>query len=1305
MTLQHFHPSIREWFQAELGAPTPTQSQGWAAIAARDHTLIAAPTGSGKTLAAFLVALDRLLRQGETLGDRCQVLYISPLKALGNDIQKNLELPLQQLRAAHPELPQVQVAVRSGDTPAHQRQAMLRRAPHILVTTPESLYILLTSQKGQTLLADVDTVIIDEIHAMLGDKRGSHLALSLERLARLCSTGPQGAEPQRIGLSATQRPMAAVADFLVGTGRSCRCVDAGHLRQLDLALEVPGSDLETVCSTEVWEDIYGRMVAQIEAHRSTIVFTNTRKLAERVAARLSEQLGAEHVTSHHGSLSKERRLDAEQRLTSGSLRALVATASLELGIDVGDVDLVIQVGSTWSIATFLQRVGRAGHGIGRIPKGRIFPLTRDDLVCATALLQAVQEGELDRTPQPGAPLDILTQQIVAACVAGDQDTEELYTTFRRAWPYRELSRADFEACIGLHSSGRYALLHRDGVQGRLRATRRARIPAVSGGGAIPDVADYKVVQEPEGTHVGSVHEDFAIESSIGDIFQLGNTSWQVVQVNSGVMRVADAKGTPPSLPFWIAEAPGRSAELAAAVSRVRAGAGDRDFLAAIEGLPESAAAQVHAYISAAEEHLGAVPTRECIVLERFFDETGGMQMVMHLPFGSRINRAFGLALRKKFCRGFGFELQAAANDEALVLSLGPMHSFELEEVFSYLHPERVRETLTQALLPAPMFATRWRWNVSRALVVPRTNGGKRVPAPLLRMRADDALAEAFPEALACGETLPPGDLPVPMEHPLVRQTVEDCMYEAMDLDGLVAVLRGIRSGAIRTHCIDTAEPSPLAMGVLSAGPFAFLDDAPLEERRTQAVLSGRGLDRRSSHELGSLDPAAVAQVREEAWPRAREAEEVHEALLWMGYVTSAEAAASGWQAWLESLGAAGRVYREGERWFATEASTEPAIVLAGRMEALGPVASDDPLMLTLQAQGKVLRVQLEGEEMWCDRRLLARIQRYTLDKLRAAIQPVDLATYLRFLARWQHFAPGSRLEGPAGVRAVVEKLAGLELPAVAWERDVLPARVQGYQKSWLDQWTLGGELCWGRLWSEGRGALRSTPVALFPRAELRLFLGLAGALPPQRLSGPAETILQLLRARGACFPQELAEDSGLLPSYFEAGISELVGLGLIHADSFAALRQFFRAPSKRRQPVWAMGRWTLLRPMDTETTDTAAEAPDEAQVEALCRIYLRRYGLVTRRVLARERCPLPWRLLLRGFRNLELRGDVRGGRFVIGCDGEHFALEEAIPALRKCRTLEQEGLEVAAADPLNLSGILTPAERVSPQQRTRVHVL
>ncbi|MGH9441499.1 MAG: DEAD/DEAH box helicase [Thermoanaerobaculia bacterium] len=1316
--LSDFHPAVRNWFESRFGEATLPQREGWPKIRQGLHTLIAAPTGSGKTLAAFLSAIDSLFRLGTpsdglgepSLPDETRVLYVSPLRALSNDIRKNLEGPLAEIRERDPSLPEVRVLVRTGDTPSAERARMSKRPPHILVTTPESLYLLLTSEGGRKMMRTVRTVIVDEIHALVRDKRGSHLSLSLERLEHLA-----GSPIQRIGLSATQKPLEDVGRFLAGAGRDCALVDAGTFRELDVAIEVPPSPLSTVCSHEQWAEIYARMAELIGQHRTTLVFVNTRKMAERISGELTKLLGPEAVTSHHGSLSRARRLDAEERLKSGKLRALVATASLELGIDIGDVDLAIQVGATRSIATFLQRVGRAGHALKKIPRGRLFPLTLDELVEGAALLRCIRGGVLDRTPMPPAPLDILAQQIVAACVSEPWEEDSLFSLFRRAWPYRHLGREEFDRVVALHTEGRRSLLHRDGVNGRLLSTKRARLTALLSGGAIPDSADYQVRLEPDGTLIGTVNEDWAVESNGGDIFQLGNASWRVIRIEPGIVRVSDARGQPPSLPFWLGEAPGRTRELAAEIGALREECADPEgdsaaFLVAEAGagLGEEAAVQIAEHVEAGRRALGSVPTQKRVILERFFDESGGMQLVVHAPFGSKINRAWGLALRKRFCVGFGFELQAAANEEAIILSLGPQHSFELADVFDFLHPATAREVLVQALLALPLFETRWRWNAQRSLLLERSRGGRKVPAPLLRMRANDLLAAAFPQVLACNETRPPGDIAVPMDHPIVAQTIEDCLTEAMDVEGFLEVLRGLRDGSIKRRAVDAAEPSAFARGILSAQPYAFLDDAPLEERRTQAVMSRRTADTRTLDELGNLDPEAIARVREEAWPHPAGAEELHEALLWMGYVAAGEESRD-WEPWLEELLAAGRVAREGDRWFAVEASRDPKTILRGRMEALGPVESDDPLFAALESEGAVLRTRIAGRAAWCDRRLLARIHRYTLDRLRREIEPVTARQFLRFLGCWQHADPAHRLEGPRGVAEVVAQLSGFEVAAASWEGTVLPARIRGYKREWLDQLTLSGEVAWVRLWGSGSGPIRSTPLSLVMREDLEGWLSIPGPEIVREPSGNARDLRESLRRRGAMFLQELARDARIPQAFAEEGLCSLVAQGLATCDSFSGLRWLIVPSARRKSGILTSGRWSLLERNDSPQEAFGTRTPlGETLAEFVARRLLHRTGVVFRKTLAREKQPLPWREIARACRRLEARGEIRGGRFVAGFDGEQYARPEAVALLREIRRRDDAAaaspLIVSAADPLNFQGILTPEARVAPTPRGRVLV-
>ncbi|QDV07073.1 ATP-dependent RNA helicase DbpA [Planctomycetes bacterium Poly30] len=1285
-TRARFHPTLEAWFSERLGPPTAAQARAWPAIQRGEHVLLAAPTGSGKTLAAFLSSLNDLVVEadasGQPLPQETRVLYVSPLRALGNDIQKNLLGPLADLQARDPNFPTVEVLVRSGDTPARDRARMARRPPQVLVTTPESLYILLTSQGGRGVLQTVRTVIVDEIHAVIGSKRGAHLALSLERLEALCtapSSGSAGRAPQRIGLSATQKPLSAVADFLVGRDRACTLIDEGHARPMDLTVRIPASPLEPVISHEVWGELHVAIAELVRQHRSTLVFVNTRKVAERTARELSEILGPDRVTSHHSSLSVERRLDAENRLKAGELDVLVATASLELGIDIGDVDLVIQVGTTRTIATLLQRIGRSGHGVGRTPKGVLFPVSPNELTEAAALMLAISRQELDVTPQPTSPLDILAQQVIAACVNEEWKVDDLLALIRRCWPYRDLSRERLDDILELHAGERHSLLHVDETSDTVRGTRRARIIAVTSGGAIPDKADYRVLAEPGSVFVGTVDEDFAMEASSGDVFQLGNMAWRVVRAESGVLRVTDAEGAPPSLPFWLGEAPARSQELSRAMGHVREAGHDVDWIREQCGLQAPLDEVLAEQLRQAKKALGKLPTQERLVIERFPDDSGGTQLVIHSLFGGRINRAFGLALRKKFCRSFGFELQAAANEESILISLGPMHSFPLDEVFDYLSPETVEATLRQAVLDSPMFTARWRWNTSRSLLAPRAPGGKRLPAPVLRMRADDLLAAAFPDAVACGENLPPGDLSIPEGHPILDQTLDDCLHEAMDIDGLVAVLEGLRDGRIERHSLDTAEPSPLALGALAIGPYGYLDDAGLEERRARAVRRG-GLE---VDEIGVLDPEEIERVRREAWPDPRTAEEVHEALLWMGYVTDAEL--QDWRPWIDELLVSGRVVRREDRYFAASASQDPLDAARGRLEVAGPIPIPhaDSIQQALEAEGLAMRLFIDGVEHWCHRRLLARIQRRSREGRRRRVRPVSTAAFRTFLARWHGIAPGHRFEGPAGVVTAVSKLAGWEAAAPLWESALLRARVENYQPEWLDQAGLSGQVAWGRLWGSATPAVRATPISLFPRAELGIWESLAGPASTDEMEWRAERVLNELKRRGAMFRSDLERIPGLVPKDAEEGLDELIARGLATSDSFSSLRPLLIAPSKRRsRPLFETGRWSLFRAEHEGQPDVAAD-PEE-----VARLLLRRYGVLFRAVCQRERIGVFWRDLHRALRLMELRGDVQGGRFVEGYSGEQFALP-AVPMLLKAAA-EATGSEpgpgaesaLSAADPL-----------------------
>lgn len=1462
MPLTQFHPACRNWFKSQFTEPTQAQAQAWAAINSSRHTLISAPTGSGKTLAAFYAAIDSLLQRGlnRQLDDGVQIVYVSPLKALSNDIYRNLEIPLEGI-AEHLHLcgeapVDITIAVRTGDTPASERRKMVKAPPHILVTTPESLYLLLTSSSGRAMLANASTLIVDEIHAMLGDKRGSHLSLSIERLQNLVLQN-SGQRLQRIGLSATQKPIEMVARYLVGNNNydeqqvDCEIVDAGFRRELDIRLEVPGSPLSALMSNEVWEELYQRLVDLINTHETTLVFVNTRRLSERLALALSERLGERSVCAHHGSMSKDHRHDAEQRLKAGELKVLVATASMELGIDIGSVDLVVQFSSPKSIATFLQRVGRSGHSIHGRPKGILFPLTRDDLVEATALLHSIEQAELDQIVMPEQPLDILSQQIVAEVssqpIGSDGqgegwDVPALYKLFVNAYPYRNLSWDEFESIVSMLAEGyttrrgrRGTHLHLDAVNQRLRPRRGANLVALTNGGAIPDMFDYQVVLDPEDVVVGSLNEDFALEALPGDVFTLGTHSWQMLRVDGLKVRVRDATGMSPTIPFWFGEGPGRTHELSESVSRLRQTIADLllndSANAAVQwavekvGLPREAAIQMVEYLQSGMNALGVMPTREAIVMERFFDEVGDMHVVIHSPFGSRINRGWGLALRKRFCRSFNFELQAAANEDSIVISLGSVHSFPLDDVFRYLQSATVKEVLVQALLDAPMFEVRWRWNATRSLAIQRNRNGKRVPPQFQRMDAEDLVAHVFPDQIACFENIS-GNREVP-DHPLVTQTIHDCLTEAMDIDALIELIGDIEQEKLCLIAKDLREPSPFAQEIINARPYAFLDDAPFEERRTNAIRNRSWADPAEAKDYSLLDADAIKRVQEEAWPFVSNAEELHDALLSVCYVTADEFRTCKFDQWQHSLLESGRIrYLEDcpkPIWVATEKlpafvavfesinfdqsvpeflreqqwSREDALreIVRGRLEGLGPVTAEqlslelgievsaiNLALIALEVEGFVFQGQFspglrrltqaggidpaaEQTIEWCERRLLQRIHRYTIDAHRKSVKPVSLQAYTEFLMQQHQLLPVTEqptsegvkrepgLDGQTALQNGLSLMDGISAPAASWEADLYPTRVRDYDPNWLDVMCISGKVAWGRysLPSRSQQGLRklksaapvkTTPIALVSRANLDIWQALAKAQPggetPVEVSAIAKKIESELAASGASFFDQLQLRTGLLKAQLEQGLAELVSSGRVSSDSFTGLRSLLTPSSKkpgnrRRRGRRAMfgvedaGRWSLLdiferseqnKAQATNSTASSSssrnasrsarwEVLDAEQLERLIGIYLQRWGVLFKSLLERESFSPPWRILLMTLRKMELRGVLRGGRFVAGVGGEQFAFPETVDALRKFKKeLKARGKPVyyclSAVDPLNLINLILPNHKLSRLMKNRV---
>jgi len=1369
--MESFHPAIATWFTRTFPlGPTPPQSQAWPSIRAGNDTLVAAPTGSGKTLSAFLVAIDDLYKRhdaGKLTPNTAQVMYVSPLKALAVDISENLVRPLDEIAAIATELgyqpPNLRVGVRSGDTTSSQRSSMVRKPPEFIVTTPESLYLMVTAEKSRESLRTVRTIIVDEIHAVARDKRGSHLSLTMERLEHIC-----GDRPVRIGLSATQRPIETVARLLVGSARSdasgapdCTIVDTGHKRELDLELVLPDGELEALAPAEQVGELLDHITELIEQHQTTLVFVNTRTMAERIAHQLEQRLGEDQVAAHHGSLSKNRRERVERKLRAGEFKALVATASLELGIDIGPIELVCQIGSPRSIATFLQRVGRSGHTRLGTPKGRLFPLSRDALVECSALLAAVHSGRLDAIHPPVAPVDILAQQIVAESAAERWHVDDLYNLMRGAAPYADLSREVFDEVLDFVTNGivtgrgpRGAYVHFDRVNGEVEGRRGARLASLTSGGAIPEIADYRVVADPDDLYIGSVNEDWATESLPGDIFLLGTHSWQIRRIEPGVVRVVDAGGRPPTVPFWLGEAPARTAELSEEVSALREGIQrqieENDLAAAIEwarevcGIDAIAATMMVTYLAASLAVLGDLPTTDRLVIERFFDQTGGMQLVVHSPFGGRINRAFGLALRKKFCVNFDFELQAAANDDSVVLSLGPQHSFDLNDVKNYLKKEAVPQTLTQAVLvpPSPMFISRWRWNLNRSLTVLRFKGGRKNPPPIQRMEADDLMAAAFPSAAGCQEHIN-GPIEIP-DHPIVRQTMFDTLHEGMDVDGLCELVHRLETGDLAVTCVDTVEPSPLAHELMVGPPFTFLDDAEAIDRRTRSVPLRRGLPIDLT-EIGGVDLSAIDRVRAEAQPDIRTADELHDLLSDLVRTIPRP----GWQTLFDELCSRNRAVvladtPDGSIYWCTAEMVEQAAAIGtdttvgeealqamvrGHLTITGPITTPALAELcgTEVNRVAIALVGLEGtgfairgtwsptdgaETEWCARQLLSRIHVYSQKQRRREIQPVTAQKFVQFLLSWQHLSLDSQVRGKPGVLAVLEQLQGYEIPAGSWEA-VLASRVSNYKPEWLDELCLGGEVVWGRLsprvdqpeLPQRLAPSRATKVSLALRADFGWLLaagrGTKAIEPP---TGEVAALVDHLEQRGARFHAELVEALDLSAAEIEKALWSAVGLGLLTADSFNAVRTLLsdRKPRTARHSLGrrglrrgaagherSEGRWALL--------PTATEIDDRDELaEAVAEQLLARWGVVFRDIVQTETLAVPWREVLWAFRRLEARGLIRGGRFVKGFAGEQYASVEAIRALKQLRRTQprQQVVDVLAVDPCNITGLLLPGDRV-----------
>ncbi|MEE9444040.1 MAG: DEAD/DEAH box helicase [Cocleimonas sp.] len=1421
-----FHPAIQNWFSKTFKNATDVQEQSWDSIVKGQHTLLAAPTGSGKTLAAFLSSINKLIIEGleHGLDDQTRVLYISPLKALSNDIQINLQDPIQGVRNELLALGlhdvELRALVRTGDTPQSERSKAIRTPPHILVTTPESIYILLTSESGRKMLKTVETVIIDEIHAIANSKRGSHLTLSLERLEALTKQHKPTAKLQRIGLSATQKPIELMAQFLLGKRKEkCHIINTGHTKKRDLALEVPDSPLSSVMSNDVWEEIYKRLNYFARTHKTILIFVNTRRLAERVAKNLSESLSGsdsairsehieennekknveshlknniendlsnetEQVMAHHGSMSKDKRHLAEKRLKQGKLKCLVATGSLELGIDIGDIDLVVQLGSPRSIAAFLQRVGRSGHSVGATSKGRIFPLSRDELVETTALIHAANNGQLDLIIVPEKPLDVLAQQIVAEVSSREWDVNELFKTFSHAYPYQKLTQKSFTEIIKMLADGystrrgrRGAYIHYDAINGRVRPRKSARIVALTNGGAIPDLFDCEVILQPEGFRIGTIGEDFAFESLAGDIFQLGNRSYRILKTETGKVFVNDANGLPPNIPFWLGEALGRTNELSLAVSDLRSKVDEAldDSIESATALLESeytlskpAALQLAEYLATAKAALGLLPSQKEIIFERFFDEVGDMHFVIHSAFGSRINKAWGLALRKRFCRKFNFELQAAALEDSIVLSLSSTHSFPMEEVSRYLNSKTVKDVLIQAMLDAPIFPTRWRWNATISLAVLRNRFGKRSPPYFQRSDAEDLMAVVFPDQIACFENIA-GERQIP-DHPLVEQTVRDCLHETMDINGLIKVLKRIEQGKLNITCCDLASPSPLSQEIITAKPYAFLDDGEGEERRTLAIKSKPFMSVDDAKSLRQLDHSAIEKVREEAWPVIRTADELHDALMVIGFITQAESTDNqqnnvldfSYQHFFAELVEQKRACQINPNdksesfWVATErlheflnilpnANINPKLkpiaemtandnalleIIRSRLEGLGPVTAKkltEPLMLeqnkielvllALEQEGFVIQghfTQSTADVEWCDRRLLARIHRYTITRLRKNVKPVSVSNYMSFLFDWQGLL--EKREGTESLAKVLEQMEGYSVSASAWQDGIIKSRIDLFSSDMLDSLCTSGRISWLRLNvvdskdKTKKSPVSNTPIALIQRRNLSTWKRIAAPPKNYNLGAYAQKIVNTLQDKGALFFSDIVYETGILRTQVEDALGELVNWGLITSDGYIGLKALITPSAKRPKyksrrrhaisPFDNAGRWSLIE----QQNEKADESLSEDNMEFIATNLLNRYGLVFKIMLERESNLPPWRDLLRVYWRMEARGEIRGGRFVDGVSGEQFALPEALTLLRKIpkREASEKIISISSADPLNLVGIILPNDKIPVSPLTQI---
>ena len=1364
VTLEVFSPAVREWFSASFEAPTPAQTQGWPAIAQGEHTLILAPTGSGKTLAAFLWALDRVASEPvPPAGERCRVLYISPLRALAVDVEKNLRAPLAGIRLAAErlgvELHAPTVAMRTGDTSAAERRQIARRPPDILITTPESLFLMLTSQ-AREILRSVRWVIVDEIHAMAATKRGAHLALSLERLEAIAHT-----PPQRIGLSATQRPLDEIARFLGGQTPDGPCpvtiVDAGHRKPMEVQVVVPVEDMSELgqptddlrsgpaaagpARTSIWPSIHPELLELIRSHTSTLVFVNARRMAERLAAALNELAGEDLVRAHHGSIAREQRLEIEDRLKRGTLRGLVATSSLELGIDMGAVDLVIQVESPGSVARGLQRIGRAGHRVGEPSRGTVFPKYRGDLLEATVVVKRMLEGAIEETRYPRNPLDVLAQQIVAMCAMDAWTVDELGALVRRSANFAELSedvlRAVLDLLAGKYPSDAFAELRPRIVWDRRTDTLRAREGAgrvaIANAGTIPDRGLFGVFTS-DGRRVGELDEEMVYESRRGEVFALGASSWRIEDITFDRVLVTPAPGEPGKMPFWKGDKPGRPLELGralGAVTREVAALPERRAVSTLRtgfGLDELAARNLVMYLEEQREAAGAIPDDRTIVVERFRDELGDWRVCVLSPFGSRVHTPWAMAIQARLSERLSADVQALWSDDGIVIRLPEsVERIPLEDL--RFEPEEIEELVVAQLPGTALFTSVFREAAARALLLPRRRPGSRTPLWQQRQRGADLLQVAlgYPD------------------FPLLLEATRECVRDVFDLPGLREVLSDIRARKVRLVAVDTDRASPFAQSLLFRwiAVYMYEDDAPVAERRAAALSLDRDLLREllGAEDLRELiDPAALGDLELELQSlaegrRARGADDLHDLLRRLGDLTSRELAARSERdpgPWLEQLRQEHRVIRvrvAGEERVAAiedagrlrdglgvslpkgipaafaESAAEPLEGLVWRYARThGPFHPADvatrlgaPLervvaaLGVLEAQGRVVRGEFRPggmEREWCEVDVLRALRRRSLAALRREVEPVTAPALARFLPAWQGVLRPRT--GPDALVDAIEQLQGAAIPASILETDVLPSRVRGYRPADLDALCASGDVVW--IGAGGIGA-DDGRVALYFRDGLRTLAPIAAGPAPEGELHRA--IRDHLADRGASFWPDLVTACGTGDERVVLQtLWELIWAGEVTNDTLAPLRAVLgrrpRAPRgkprpgglRRSGPPAGAGRWSLVAPL----LEPAPPPTETAHARAMQ--LLDRHGVLTREAVLAEGAPGGFAGVYGVLRALEDSGKVRRGYFVDGLGAAQFALPGAVDRIRDVRESDPraEPLALAAADPAQPYGAALP---------------